>query len=121
MQRIFLIIALFFILATQVVWGQIPQTISYQGVLTDASGIVVPDGSYGLTFKLYDLETGGTALWLESHPSAVVKDGVFNVILGKGDPENPLNVAFDKSYWLEITVEGSVLIPFSVDNEIIYA
>jgi len=95
-------------LMVQISWGQIPQTMSYQGILTDGSGVVVPDGSYGLTLRIYDVETNGTALWSETHPSVAVVNGIFNVILGS---VNPLNIAFDAQYWLEVEVNGSVLSP----------
>ena len=38
MNRNLLLSALFLISMMQVAWGQIPLTISYQGVLTDADG-----------------------------------------------------------------------------------
>lgn len=92
----------------QLARGQVPQTISYQGVLTDASGNLVSDGSYNLTFKLYDVTSGGTPLWTETQ-SASVSGGIFNVILGEG---TPLTLPFDKPYWLGITVSsGTELSP----------
>jgi hypothetical protein len=88
--------------------AQIPKTLSYQGVLTDADGAVVADANYDLTFKLYDTAIGGTALWTEGQSAAVVK-GVFNVILGS---VNPLPLPFNKQYWLGVTVgTGSELAP----------
>ena len=43
------LLSTFFILAiTPFVWGQIPQTMSYQGVLSDASDVPVPDGNYNV-------------------------------------------------------------------------
>jgi hypothetical protein len=84
MKRILFLSALLFVLAVQVSLEQIPQTISYQGVLTDANGKAVPDGDYSLTFKLYDV-TGGVELWSETQ-SVEVKKGIFNVILGSVNP-----------------------------------
>jgi outer membrane lipoprotein-sorting protein len=85
------------------VTAQVPKKVSYQGVLKDGSGAVVPDGDYDLTFRLYDVETGGTALWIETQTATVVR-GVFNVMLGTS---NPLNLAFDKTYWLGVRVDGN--------------
>ena len=86
MKRTLLPSMLVFLIAANFVWGQmIPQTISYQGVLTDAGGTVVPDGTYQLTFNIYDHATATAPvnlLWTEVHSSAVVNNGVFNVILG---------------------------------------
>ena len=99
---------LLLLLAAQVVWGQIPQTMSYQGVLTDAAGDPVQDGDYNLTFKLYASASTGTELWTETQTPTIV-NGIFNVILGR---VNPLDLPFDKPYWLGITVaEGSELTP----------
>lgn len=82
--------------------AQIPQTLNYQGVLTDAGGTVVPDGNYNIAFKLYDVPAGGTHLWEEAHVVAVGK-GIFNVVLGS---LVPLALPFDKPYWLGVRVAG---------------
>lgn len=106
MKRMILFSCLFFLVFSQVLLGQIPQTISYQGILTDANGTAVPDGNYSVTFKLYEAATGGTPLWSEEH-SVAVSNGLIYVTLGS---LNPLNIAFDKRYWLGITLgEGSEL------------
>lgn len=89
-------------LITVIIRGQVPQTISYQGVLTDENGTVVADGSYNLSFNLYDALTGGTALWTENQ-SVAVSNGIFNAILGS---VNPLTLTFDIQYWLGVSVEG---------------
>lgn len=94
--------ALFYVWTTTAVWAQIPQTIRYQGVLTDPNGAAVPNGNYSLTFKLYDVATGSTTSrsWTETQTVAV-NNGIFNVILGS---VNPLNLPFAKPYWLGIAV-----------------
>ena len=79
-----------------------PSTMSYQGVLRDADGNVVADGNYSMTFKIYDVSSGGTALWTETQ-SVSVAGGIFNAILGK---TSALNLAFDAPYWLGISVGG---------------
>jgi hypothetical protein len=90
------------------VQGQIPHTLNYQGVLTDANGAALPDGNVALTFRLFDVAAGGTALWQEVQQVAVNK-GVFNAILGS---TAPLNLPFDKQYWLGINVgQGTELTP----------
>lgn len=102
---------LFLIMLTQLmISGQVPRTISYQGYLTDETGTPVPDGAYWLIFKIYDDETGGTPLWEETLASHIpVTDGVFNVYLGRDT--NPLNLPFDKQYWLGISIDGNELTP----------
>ena len=103
-----LLTALFILILTPFLWGQIPQTMSYQGVLTDANGVPVPDGNYNVTFRLYEGATGGNPLWEEAQLIAATS-GIFNVILGR---VIPLNLAFDNPYWLGVTVAaGSELTP----------
>jgi len=104
----FTISVLVFMLVAQLSWAEIPQTISYQGILTDDSSVIVPDGTYSLTFSIYNVETLGTPLWTEAHPSVEVKNGVFNVILGS---VTPLNISFDAQYWLEVEVNSAILSP----------
>jgi hypothetical protein len=82
--------------------GQIPQTISYQGVLTDAAGVAVPDGPRNLTFKIYNAASGGSALWTEVQAAAPITRGAFAVILGSN---TPLTLPFDVPYWLGTAVE----------------
>ena len=79
-----------------------PQTMSFQGRLTDGSDISVANGNRSMTFKLYDVASGGTALWEETQNTAI-SNGVFSVILGS---TTPLTLDFDAPYWLGISVDG---------------
>lgn len=109
MKRVFFLVTIS-VMTTQVVLCQIPKTMSYQGVLTDSQGKVVPDGDYKLTLKLYTSLTAGEALWSEEHRSVSVEKGVFDVILGSINSLD--DVAFDKPYWLGVTVnDGRELVP----------
>lgn len=102
-MRAFTVVVLSLILACcTAASGSVPQTLSYQGVLRDGSGNTVSDGAYDLTFRLYDVESGGSALWTESQSVSVV-DGIFNVILGD---VVALTVPFDVPYWLGTSVEA---------------
>ena len=103
MRRLFLITLLFYFAVSQTAMGQIPQTISYQGVLTDANGNTV-NGSRNFIFRIYDDSTGGNLLWSEEQTSVPVSNGIFNVILGSN---NRLNLPFDKPYWLAVAVGQS--------------
>ena len=64
----------------------VPLLINYQGTLTDKNGTNMPDGTYDAELKIYDVETGGTALWTEAWNSGngqvSVKNGIFNLMLG---------------------------------------
>ena len=82
--------------------AQIPHTLSYQGILADSSGAPKPDGAYNFTFRLYNVSSGGSALWSETQ-SAQVKHGLFSAILGSVNPI-PDSVRFDQQYWLGVQV-----------------
>jgi hypothetical protein len=90
-------------LFAQLVWGAVPQTLSYQGVLRDADGDLVADANYSLTFQLYAAPTGGTALWTETQSVATSK-GIFNAILGSTTSLS--SVSFSQQLYLGIAVDG---------------
>ena len=54
----------------------VTQNITYQGKLTDAAGNPLT-GTYSVTFKLYDVSSGGTALATDIH-SVTASKGLFN-------------------------------------------
>jgi hypothetical protein len=70
----------------QVPGRPVPTSVSYQGRLSRTDGTVVPDGTYALTFKLYDRLSGGTPRWEEKLDQVVVRNGVFSVLLGTTSP-----------------------------------
>lgn len=108
MKTLIKIITFAVLLSNALGFAQIPQTVSYQGILTDPDGTVVPDDSYSLTFNLYTTTTGGSSIWSETQPVDIA-NGLFYVILGS---VNPLNLPFDQTYYLGITVEeGTELAP----------
>jgi hypothetical protein len=85
--------------------GQIPRLLSYQGILADSLGNPKPDGSYSLTFRLYDAEFGGSAFWTETK-TLQVKQGLFSTVLGDQVPFGA-SIQFDKAYWLGIQVAAN--------------
>ncbi|MEP0861951.1 MAG: hypothetical protein HRF52_11000 [Ignavibacterium sp.] len=100
--NIFFVILLSTLFALELFSQTIPQTINFQGVLKDASGNIVSNGDYNVTFKIYNAETGGTELWTETKLVNVV-DGIFSTQLGS---VTPITLPFDAAYWLGITVGG---------------
>jgi hypothetical protein len=99
---IFLIVFVCLVGLTDCAAADVPQTLSYQGVLTDASGTAVPDGIYSITFSIYDDPMGDPVPWSETR-NVEVHRGVFSVVLGE---IMPITVAFDRPYWLGISVAG---------------
>ena len=111
MKRLFLLLlALLPVLTASSAFAVVPSTMSYQGVLMDNTGALVPDGNYSLTFKLYNVASGGSAIWTETQGTVAVSRGGFSVILGSAASLSGL--AFDVPYWLGITVgAGTELTP----------
>ncbi|MFH1927155.1 MAG: hypothetical protein ABIK79_03125 [Chloroflexota bacterium] len=67
----------------------VPSVMNYQGVLSDpATGDPVPGGDYEIRFALYDVASGGTALWTETQ-TVTVENGLFSVLLGSVNPLSP--------------------------------
>lgn len=85
----------------------IPSKMSYQGVLTDNNGNP-QNGTFTMTFGLYTTPTGGSPLWSETQNTVQVNNGIFNVLLGS---VNPINLAFDVTYYLGVSVQGTNLLP----------
>mgnify|MGYP001561194253 FL=1 len=88
-------------------YAGVPHLINYQGRITDSGGTPL-NGSYALTFRIYDAETAGNLLWEEVQNGVVIQKGIFTVLLGS---VTNLNLAFDKPYFLEIKVGGEVMSP----------
>ncbi len=102
-----LFLFMFFLMTiVESIWGQIPRTLSFQGILMDADDNL-QHGQFEITFKLYEEAAGGTALWDETQ-AVNVDSGIYNVILGN---ISPLTLPFDKQYWVGISVNN--------DNELV--
>ncbi|MDP7028197.1 MAG: hypothetical protein QF380_07310, partial [Candidatus Marinimicrobia bacterium] len=87
--------------------ADIPETLSYQGYLSE-NGIAVSDGDYNITFRLYSVESGGSAVWTEEHLGLSTIDGVFSTILGESVD---LPDGFSQQYWLSIEYDDSEMSP----------
>lgn len=106
MKRSFLFLLFLLTVAGSV---QAQATLSMQGTIRNSTGSAVSDGTYSLTFKLYTVESGGTAVWTETQDNIKVVGGVYSALLGSTEP---LNAAFNVPYFVGIAVDGgSELIP----------
>lgn len=108
MKNLFILMVLAASLIAAGAAAQVPQTTSYQGVLKDDTGAIVPDDDYVITFNIYDIDTGGSPLWTETQ-TVPVRAGIMNVVLGD---LVPLGLDFDEPYWLGVTIgAGTELSP----------
>jgi hypothetical protein len=87
-------------------WAQpSTSTISYQGVLTQ-NGTSLPDGTYTLTFKLYDAATGGSVIETITVPDVPTSLGRFTALV----PVTPSSFNGSDRWW-SVTVSGTELLP----------
>ncbi len=64
----------------------VPSYLSYQGRVTDSSGVLMGNTApvnRTVQFKLYTTSTGGTAIWAETQV-ATISTGEFSVLIGNG-------------------------------------
>ncbi len=101
---------LLFVLATavQVFAASASRTINYQGRLTDSTNAPVADGTYVMTFRLYDDANAllDSYKWRETHTMVATKNGYFNVVLGGIDKFSASHLDFNNQYWLGIQVNS---------------
>ena len=88
--------------------GQEAPTISIQGTLKDASGSSVEDGIYTVIFRLFNTESGGSAVWQEE-ASVEVVGGIYTHYLGSVTPLNSTD--FGNLLYLGLKVGNYELTP----------
>lgn len=87
--------------------------LNHQGRLLDASDTPI-DGVVTLTFRIFEVPTGGAPLWSETQPGVTVTDGLFATTLGAISPLSAdvlTPSAMAPNHWLEVTVNGVVISP----------
>ena len=82
--------------------------ISIQGTLKDGSGLAVSDGQRTATFRLYDVATGGDAVWEEEATIEVI-GGVYSHNLGSVTPL--VTGDFASTLYMGVTYGGTELSP----------
>src|SRR5262245_28423108 len=96
----------------------VPQLVTFNGRLTTMSGPVT--GSVNLTFKLYDVATGGTAVWTEVRNGVGASNGLVFVDLGQVTTLDSALFTGPRMF-LEVTVGTEVLSPRLAINSVPYA
>jgi len=82
--------------------------ISIQGTLKTADGTTVGDGTYNVTFRLYNVEVGGAPLWFEDATVDVI-GGIYSHYLGSVTALNAAN--FATTLYLGVKVGSYELTP----------
>jgi len=109
-----LLFAALAVISASFCFGQVPQTLSYQGLLTDNNGAALQDQTYTVTFRFYNVESGGTPLLGEFRQLDVLTfKGLFSVTLGNSLPNATVNgplsfsLADQTNLYVGITVSPS--------------
>lgn len=80
---------------------------NFQGRLLDSGGAPIAAVKAGI-FKIFNVPSGGSALWTETQNVTPDANGIYNVILGT---VTALNLDFNEPYYLEVSVGGETLTP----------
>ncbi len=87
----------------------INKQIGYQGSLRNSSGNAVPNASYDIVFKIYNVSSSGSPLWTGTYTASngnpvATNNGFFHVLLGSGTG-NTMTVDFSQDeYYLSMAV-----------------
>lgn len=102
-----LVVVIFFLTVSIAAYAATPQTINYQGYLTDSGGNPV-NGMVSMTLRIYNVASGGTSLWTETQATIQVSNGIYDIILGL---VTPINLSFDEQYYLgvEVGTDGEMM------------
>jgi len=115
MKKSLVIVLAFFLMGSSHSEKTVPLMMSYQGRLLGASGMPV-NGTFDMTFRIYDMAVEGNLLWEETHAGVVVSNSLFDVILpppyefplSAAGFEEPLQNFLPIESWLEVEVEMGV-------------
>ena len=85
----------------------IPQQLTQQGRLLDASGAAI-EGQHNLSFRIFDSGSGSNVLWEETI-TVLFNNGYYTALLGSDVASNPLedSVLMQEPLYLEVEVDNN--------------
>lgn len=99
----------------------VPVTSTVEGVLTSAGGGPAADGTYDVTFRLYDGQFSKASVWSEGPVKVTLKGGRFSHALGSVKALNATQLAGMKSPWFELQVSKDPALPRRPLSSVMYA
>jgi hypothetical protein len=116
MRKFYLTIIFVMVLVTVVgtASAALPTLLFLQGKVTDTDGVPVSSGD--ITVEIYNIGTGGTAIFTETHTSAI-SGGFFDVLVGS---VTTLNLDFNNEYYMEVYVGATEVIGDGVNDRITF-
>lgn len=97
----------------------VPDTMSYQGYLTDSQGQPL-NGVVDLYFGLWDAKEGGDLYWEEYHDSVEVNGGYFYVLLGSAGSPLGYDAYATNNQWIGVYVANPTCRPGCTKNDPAY-
>ncbi|ETR67847.1 MAG: hypothetical protein OMM_11152, partial [Candidatus Magnetoglobus multicellularis str. Araruama] len=98
---------LFLLWHCQLSFADISTYVNFQGMLTDNNNVAVEEGTYTMTFSIWDGEnTDSNKLWEETH-ALFVSRGIYSVLLGTVHPFDD-QVSFSSQYYFGVQVGDSL-------------
>ena len=101
---------------TESILENVPRRLSYQGLLTKVDGKAVTNGTYQVTFRLFESLMGGEPFW-EEEQNIIIADGVVSATLGSVTPISGV----PSNAYLEIEINGSALSPRQEMTSVFYS
>ena len=101
---------------TESILENVPRRLSYQGLLTKVDGKAVTNGTYQVTFRLFENLMGGEPFW-EEEQNILIADGVVSATLGSVTPISSV----PSNAYLEIEINGSALSPRQEMTSVFYS
>lgn len=80
----------------------VPSTVGFEGFLAQSTGQPIANGIYSLTFRVFDVPTGGSAYWTETQNAVQVTNGLYSVVLGAATPFT--STTFNGTRYIGVTV-----------------
>ena len=106
-----------FILSTL---AAVPSEINYQGLITDSNGDPIESATNSVAVNLYQVETGGTAVYTQSFTQVASNaSGIYSIQIGGASLQSVLET--NSALWLELIINEETLSPRQEINSVPYA
>ncbi len=87
------------------VYAATADTLNFQARVYDSAGNTAVDGSYSISFKLYEAASGGASVWTETQGAVNLKNGYFSVELASVTPFGG-GIDWSQEKWLTMNING---------------
>jgi len=121
MMKALLLFAL--LLASTCVFSQAPSEFNYQGIIRDASGVIMANENITITVSILKGSATGISVFDENHTIVTSPQGIINLNIGSLSDLSSVNFG-DDDYYLELKVNGLFMgvskllsVPYSLSSK----